>query len=688
MNGATSELVAPWSWPVVRLPGVGEERARLLARLGVQTVADLLLHRPRRHEDRRHFRAIAELRSGEPALVRGRVVAAGVKLFRRRARSVYEVLVDDGTARLHCRWWNMPYLEGRFRPGEELIVYGKVRTGRPPTIDHPETEVLEGGEEELIHFDRLTPIYPLTEGLTQRWLRSLIWRVLNRWGDQIPEPHPLGRLPAPWDGLPDRARALRWLHFPDTPEQAEWARQRLALDEFVALQRALWERRQRFQQTASALPCAGDRNRLIKPFLTRLGFKLTPAQTRVLRQIRADLGGRWPMRRLLQGDVGSGKTVVAACAALMSLESGYSVALMAPTEILAEQHYALFRRWLEPLGVPVWLYTGQRKIGPGRESGSTASAGTAPSPGLYVGTHALLSEHVELPRLGLVIIDEQHKFGVAQRERLVRKGRHPHLLIMTATPIPRTLGLTLYGDLDVSVLDEPPSGRQPVRTFVRTTAQLPEVWARVRCELAAGRRAYVVCPRVEETDAGAVRAVQKEHAAVQAALQPYPVGLLHGRLASRQKELVMEAFRRGSISVLVSTPVIEVGVDVPEATVMVILNAEGFGLAQLHQLRGRVGRGHLPGLCILVSDASTPGARSRLRVLEQCADGFAIAEADLQLRGPGELLGQQQSGLPRLRFGDLVRDLPLIELARRLVREPSPALGRADAAAPIPRRQL
>ncbi|NGO38005.1 ATP-dependent DNA helicase RecG [Limisphaera ngatamarikiensis] len=687
-NAAASDNLL--TWPVTRLYGVGEERARLLARLGIETVGHLLLHRPRRYEDRRCFTRIASLQAAQPALIRGRVIAAGLKTFRRRTRCLYEVIVDDGTGRLHCRWWNQPYMDGQFHPGDELVVYGKVRQLRPPTIDHPETETVEGDEESFVHFDRITPIYPSTEGLSQRWLRALIWRVLQRWGHQIPDQPALPPLPPPFHPLPGHAQAIRWLHFPDTPEQAEWARQRLALEEFLALQQALWERRRRFIQLATALPCAGDRNRFIRPFLARLGFQLTGAQTRVLRQIRNDLGGRWPMRRLLQGDVGSGKTVVAACAALMALESGYSVALMAPTEILAEQHYSLFQRWFEPLGVPVWLYTGSRKTGP--TSPTTAPAAPLlPKPdaalpegvGLYIGTHALLSEHVNLPRLGLVIIDEQHRFGVAQRETLVRKGRYPHLLVMTATPIPRTLGLTLYGDLDVSVLDEAPPGRKPVRTLLRTTAHLPEVWQFVRSELAAGHQAYIICPRVEDTDAGAVRAVEQEYTLIRQALHPHPVGLMHGRLPAREKDRVMEAFRTGTIAALVSTSVIEVGVDVPRATVMVILNAETFGLAQLHQLRGRIGRSNLPAHCILVSDARSRETRQRLEVLVQTQDGFAIAEADLKLRGPGELLGQQQSGMPRLRFGDLLNDLPLIELARRLVRqeqtelEPHPATPQA-----------
>ncbi|MDW8310491.1 MAG: ATP-dependent DNA helicase RecG, partial [Verrucomicrobiales bacterium] len=416
--------------------------------------------------------------------------------------------------------------------------------------------------------------------------------------------------------------------------------------------------------------CGGDRNRLIRPFLKQLGFSLTAAQARVLREIRADLSGRLPMRRLLQGDVGSGKTLVAACASLMTLESGYNVALMAPTEILAEQHYNNFRRWFEPLGVRVLLRTGSRKTSPDADGpeaaalpGLTETVSRAPT--MFIGTHALLTEGFELPELGLVIIDEQHRFGVAQRERLVRKGRYPHLLVMTATPIPRTLALTLYGDLDVSVIDELPPGRAPIKTLVRTSDTLPKVHEFIRARLAEGRQAYVVYPRVEETADG-LKAVTREFERLQKAFAPYRVGLLHGRLSAREKDRVMEAFRANALQVLLATALVEVGVDVPNATVMLIENAEAFGLAQLHQLRGRIGRGAHPSWCILVSDAAKPEARERLRVLEETSDGFRIAEADLQLRGPGELLGQAQSGMPRLRFADLTRDLTLVRLAREV----------------------
>ncbi|MFO1476624.1 MAG: ATP-dependent DNA helicase RecG [Verrucomicrobiota bacterium] len=650
--------VTPLSQPVSSLWGVGSERAIQLARLRIVTVEDLLLHRPRRYEDRRRFRPIGELVLDEPATTRGVVVAQGLKKFRHGSKSVFEMILEDGTGRLHCRWWNLPYMEKYFKPGDEVVVYGKPLSLKPRTIDHPETEVVEGGEESFIHVNRWTPVYPLTEGLPQRWLRGLMWRTLERYESAVAEPWP--RVPPPLlagagsPPFPPRAGAIRMLHFPEAAEDIALARRRLALDEFTELLLGILRRRKIFESRARALPCGGD-NRIVRPFLASLGFRLTEAQTRVLREIRSDLRGAHPMRRLLQGDVGSGKTLVAACSAAMALESGYGVLLMAPTEILAEQHHRNFSNWFGPLGVRVELYTGSSK--PDR-------AGSTNGPVLAVGTHALLSAGVELPKLGLVIIDEQHKFGVAQREQLVRKGQYPHLLVMTATPIPRTLGLTLYGELDVSVLDEMPKGRGRVKTFVRGSDTLPKVWEFVREQLAQGRQAYVVYPRVEDTGAPGAKAVLKEFEGLQRRLAPHKVGLLYGKMRAREKEDVMAAFRSNALQVLLSTSLIEVGVDVPNATLMVVENAEQFGLAQLHQLRGRIGRGAADAWCVLVSDAGQPEARERLRTLERTSDGFVIAEADLKMRGPGDFLGRDQSGLPDLRFGDLAEDGDLVRLAR------------------------
>ncbi|MGH7975685.1 MAG: ATP-dependent DNA helicase RecG, partial [Limisphaerales bacterium] len=503
----------------------------------------------------------SELTKDDPATARGKIVALGLKRFRGGSKSVFEIILDDGSARLHCRWWNLPFMENYFAMGDEVFVFGKLSETKPRVMTHPETEVIEGGEESFIHINRIAPIYPLTEGLPQRWLRGLIWRTLEKFENQIVEP----KISPDLKFFPTRANAIRLIHFPEELTDVEIVRRRLALDEFVALQMRIQSRRKKFESKSRALPCGGN-NRLMKPFLARLGFKLTESQMKVLREIRADMGGAHPMRRLLQGDVGSGKTAVAACSALMAIESGFNVALMAPTEILAEQHFANFQKWFEPLGVKVELQTGSRKSGEdGRwkmEDGKRRLTPNSQLPSaIFVGTHALFTENFSLTNLGLVIIDEQHKFGTAQREQLVRKGNYPHLLVMTATPIPRTLGLTLYGDLDVSTIEEMPGGRGKIKTFVRTTDKLPKVFEFIREKISGGRQAFVVYPRVEDSGVKELKAVTKEFENLQKIFAPFRVGLLHGRLKSLEKENVMADFRANKIQVLLSTSLIEVGVD-------------------------------------------------------------------------------------------------------------------------------
>ena len=660
MNAPAEKTVSPLAAPVASVWGVGEERAKLLARLAIFTVEDLLLHKPRRYEDRRKFLSIRELKPDEPATVRGKIVAAGVKRFKKGTRAMFECVFDDGTALLHCRWWQaQPWMPDWYAVGREFLIFGKLDDAKKPrTFTHPETEFVEPGEDEFIHVNRIVPVHPLTEGLTARVMRMLVWRALETFENEIAEPD----IKLDLKLFPARANAVRMIHFPEELTDVEIARQRLALDEFVALQFQIQSRRKKFEALSKALPCSGD-NRLMKPFLAQLGFKLTAAQANVLKEIRADMGGAHPMRRLLQGDVGSGKTAVAACSALMTIESGFNVALMAPTEILAEQHFRNFSKWFEPLGIKVELQTGSRKTFQPTTAnvprGKLSTFNRQPST-LFIGTHALFTAGFDLPMLGLVIIDEQHKFGVAQRETLVRKGNYPHLLVMTATPIPRTLGLTLYGDLDVSVIDAMPGGRGAIKTFVRATVKLPKVFHFIREKISGGRQAYIVYPRVDVADTDKdIKAVTKEFENVQKALTPFKVGLLHGRIKSAEKEKVMAAFRTNEIKALV---------DVPNATVMLIENAEHFGLAQLHQLRGRIGRGAHESFCILISDAQNADAQARLKILGETIDGFKIAEADLKLRGPGELLGQEQSGSMKLRFGNLAEDLNLIRQARALVK--------------------
>ncbi|MBX3734846.1 MAG: ATP-dependent DNA helicase RecG [Verrucomicrobiae bacterium] len=668
--------------PVGVLRGVGGDRGAQLERLGIRTIGDLLLHRPRRYEDRRQFVALRDVVDGASVAVRARVVTLGVNRFR-SGKSVFVMVVDDGTARLHCRWWNLPFLERVFAVGDDLLVFGRVQSLRPRTMDHPETEKVVSGDEETVHLNRWVPVYPLTEGLAQRPLRSLVWQALQQFGERVAEPRPElglagGGLPVPEaagelslqgtsEPCPARREALRAVHFPDSPAAAARARRRLALDEFVELQWRLLKRRRHLERHATALPCAGD-NRWMRPFLAGVGFPLTGAQTRVLREIRAGLRGPVPMRRLLQGDVGSGKTLVAQCAALMTLEAGFSVAVMAPTEILAGQLADGFRTALAPFGIEVSLVTGSRKPAADAGAGRPMPDGT---PSVVVGTQALIQPGFQMERLGLVIIDEQHKFGVAERNRLLRKGRYPHLLVMTATPIPRTLALTVYGDLDVSILDELPPGRRPVRTHVRSREALPKVWEFIRTGLARGRQAYVVYPRVEGGEAvpEEVKAVTRDWEQVRRELAPHAVGMLHGRMSAADKSAVMLEFREGRLGVLLATSVVEVGLDVPNATIMLVENAERFGLAQLHQLRGRIGRGAHESHCILVAGpGATPEGAERLEVVASCPDGFALAEADLRLRGPGELAGRDQSGAPPLRFGDLREDRTLVEFARQRVR--------------------
>jgi ATP-dependent DNA helicase RecG len=650
-----SNLQNPLLLPLGEVRGVGPERAAQLLRLDLRTVGDALLHRPRRYEDRRHFQRVTDLQLQEAALVRGRIVAAGLKRFRGGGRSVFEFILDDGSGRLHCRWWNLPFMEKYFKTGDEAVVFGKPVSLRPRTIDHPEAEVVV---ETSIHLNRIAPIYPLTEGLPQRWLRSLLWRLVEEFAPAVAEPHPELAL------APARADALKRIHFPEEMGDVEMGRARLALDEFVEMQEGIQRRRRNLEKNARALPCAGD-NHWIRPLLAGLGFQLTEAQTRVLREIRRDMAGPLPMRRLLQGDVGSGKTVVAACTALMALESGANAALMAPTEILAAQHDQNFRRWLEPLGIRVELRTAGT-----RPPDAAGQPGLFAAPTLFIGTHALLQDTFSPEKLGLVIIDEQHKFGVAQREELLRKGVYPHLLVMTATPIPRTLGLTLYGDLEISVIDQSPPGRGRIKTFVRDVGSLPKVWKFMREQLALGRQGYIVYSRLEEADSAAgIKAVTTEFKNLQTIFAPWQIGLLHGRLKDGQKDRVMAAFRANETQLLLATSIIEVGVDVPNSTLMLIENAEQFGLAQLHQLRGRIGRGAAQSYCILIAGVKTKDAAQRLKILEETTDGFRIAEEDLKLRGPGELLGRQQSGAPPLRFGDLAQDRTLVERARALVRE-------------------
>jgi RecG-like helicase/REP element-mobilizing transposase RayT len=838
-----------------------------LRRLGIETAEDLLTHYPRRYEDRHQFPHFPREESETPVCLCGEVVKTSMRRFG-GWKKIFEATLEESNSNalsqpIVCRWFNLHYVQKMIATGQQLVVFGKPRLrGKRICMDHPEFEVIESDEEMSIHFRRITPIYPATEGVSQRLLRGIIYRLLAELSDE-----PLEILAPAKLVQGERRAAIRAIHFPESWEARDAAREHLVLSEFFAMQMLIASRRTEATARAGDSHCGSGK--LLEKFIQSLPFDLTAAQKKVIAEIRRDLASAQPMNRLLQGDVGSGKTVVAIAGILLAVEAGFQAAFMAPTQILAEQHYAVLRRWLDPLGVRLSIRTGarQEESGPlplfagakGRGSArvSRAGDGVAPSqtfldassksevryaarrlphfekpwaiyavtiatksrrclspkartivldalrhfhnrryelfavcvmpdqvhfliqpwprednktgnvifwplsellhslksfsahgindaekkrgavwekerfdryvrsdrdlaekfhyilrnpwdskvaeqgedypwmwtqddeartersfrrdaetntrdacatqtdaPQVVIGTHALLYEKVSFSNLGLVIIDEQHKFGVAQRARLTSREPAPDVLVMTATPIPRTLTMTVYGDLDVSVLDEMPPHRGKIITAVRDTSKLGEVLAFLRTQLEAGRQIYIVYPLIEESEKLEVKAAAAEYELWRERLHPYRCELLHGRIPAPEKQSVMERFRAGKSQVLISTTVIEVGVDVANATVMLIENAERFGLAQLHQLRGRIGRGEHKSYCILLSSEKSPETAAKLAVLEKTSNGFEVAEADWELRGPGDLLGTAQSGLPLLKIGDLRKDIQLMKRAR------------------------
>jgi ATP-dependent DNA helicase RecG len=640
--------------------GVGPQRAKLLARKDLATVEDALFFIPIRHEDRTRLTPLAAIQPGQVVTCAGTL--AGVSPPPPgRTRAPLVLLLRDasgfGTATLFGRG----YLTRVLQRGQKLILHGRgARYRDKVTLQVQDWELVESGDDEPIHAGALVPVYSTTEGLPQRALRSLMWRLVEAFAGDVPETlSEAVRRRRNVVALPD---ALRGAHFPANQAALEAAHRRLAYEDFLLLQLGLAILRSRTtRERGIAMNPSG---RLVTGLRGALPWTLTGAQERVWDEIRRDMAAPHPMHRLLQGDVGSGKTIVAAMGMLTAIEAGHQAALMAPTEILAEQHLMTFQRLLEPLGVSVTLLTSALK---GRERTARRAAVAAGEVSCVVGTHALVQERVEFKRLGLVVVDEQHRFGVAQRARLKAKGEHPDVLVMTATPIPRTLALTLYGDLDVSVLDELPPGRQPIVTVARTDSRRPQIYAFLREQVAAGRQIYVVYPLIEESELIDLKAATDMALALQKEVFPdLVVGLLHGRLSFDDKDAIMRRFKAGEIHVLVSTTVIEVGIDVPNASVMLIEHAERFGLSQLHQLRGRVGRGPWKSYCILLASGKlSEGAERRVRAMTETNDGFKLAEVDLELRGPGEFFGTRQSGLPEFRVADLLRDTAILEEARR-----------------------
>lgn len=670
--------------PLAELDFLPPNRARLLERFGLPTVGALLLHFPRRYEDRNQFDRFPNDTTDQPVCVCGVVKKTSVRRIR-GWQKMFDVLIEEDGAsafggRLICRWFNSHWVEKMIVQGHRLVVYGKPkRSGSNVIIAHPEFEVIEDDTEESIHLRRIAPIHAATEGISPRVLRRMVWKVLEQLQDDTVEqlvPQKLDATPRSW--------ALREMHFPTSMESLAKARRHLVLEEFLAVQLAVSAKRAELKSERGEPHCgAGEWMRRLHDSLP---FPLTKAQQRSIEEIRDDLASPRPMNRLLHGDVGSGKTLVAMSAMLLCVEAGFQAALMAPTQILAEQHYLTFRRLLDPLGIRVALRTGAR-----REDGGemplfdpSPHADIAPGePHILVGTHALLYEGAGFTRLGLAVIDEQHKFGVVQRARLREQGSAPDVLVMTATPIPRTLTMTIYGDLDVSTLDEMPAGRGKIITGVRAPAKLPEAAKFIREQLDSGRQCYIVYPLIEESEKLEAKAATAEFVKWSEMLAPLKCELIHGRVPPEEKDAIMTRFRSGETKALIATTVIEVGVDVPNANVMLIENAERFGLAQLHQLRGRIGRGEHKSYCILITGTDGDEAMEKLRVLEKTNDGFEIAEADLRMRGAGDLLGTAQSGLPPLKLGDLFRDADLMKLARNhayLIFEHDPKLERPEHA--------
>lgn len=643
------------------IKGVGPDRLKLLKRLGVFTVKDALMYFPRRYEDRSDIKPIADIMPDCFQTVRAKVLHSNT--FRtKKGTTIFQLVVSDGTANLYCLWFNQPYMRKYFHPEDIIVLFGRVQKSPKLQVIHPEYELIRDnhGREDPVHTGRIVPIYPLASGVNQRSLRRIIKNSLEQYAAQLDDMLPVD-IRARHKLLDIRA-AISNIHFPADEKQKQLARKRIVFDEFFILQLALALRRQKIKCAVSASPHKVDSLKE-EEFFNALAFKPTNAQDRVMGEIKKDMQSTKPMYRLIQGEVGSGKTLISAYGLFLTCINGRQGAIMVPTEILANQHYITLNNIFAQLGIRVALLVNDMKK---QEKDNVLESIRTGDADIIVGTHALIQKAIVFRDLGLVVVDEQHKFGVEQRAELKIKNKNPDMIVMTATPIPRTMAMTLYGDMDISVIDELPHGKRDVKTMWVDNSQIDKVYDFVKEQLSDGKQAFIIYPVIGLSSSiksqGAASMYEKLSSTV---FKDFRLGLMHGRLDEKQKKSIMSDFKRKKIDLLVSTTIVEVGIDVINASVMVIENAERFGLSQLHQLRGRIGRGKGMSFCILVSDANTEEARQRLEAISRIQDGFEIAQEDLGIRGPGELFGKQQHGDPLLALGNVISDVDILEDARK-----------------------